>query len=297
MNKLRLTAILLFCLFSVTLVNARDYETYTYFQNDSLSLDLDLFLPDNPSQGDVPLVIYVHGGGFSTGERSSDHNLAKHLVKNNIACASITYTLYMKDKSFGCDGILSEKIKAIRIAASQLWHATDYLIQKSEQHHLDTSRIFIAGSSAGAETVLHAACWNRSSMQLYGQALPGEFEYAGVIAGAGAIMDLNLITAENKLPMMFFHGDEDPLVPYATASHHYCPAHSSGWLMLFGSYSIAEHLRKLNGTYSLTTFRGGDHSYAGAFIHQNQQPVVEFINRVLSGEQFREHHLIETDKE
>jgi dienelactone hydrolase len=297
MNKLLLTAILLFCLFPVTLVNAQDYETYTYFQNDSLSLDLDLFLPDNPSQGDVPLVIYVHGGGFSTGERSSGHNLAKHLVKNNIACASITYTLYMKDKSFGCDGILSEKIKAIRIAASQLWQATDYLIQKREQYYLDTSRIFIAGTSAGAEAVLHAACWDRSSMQLYRQALPGEFEYAGVISGAGAIMDLNLITAENKLPMMFFHGDEDPLVPYATASHHYCPPHSSGWLMLFGSYSIAEHLRSLNGTYSLTTFRDGGHSYAGAFIHQNQQPVVEFINRVLSGEQFREHHLIETDKE
>lgn len=291
----RLTALLIFSLFSLTMVHAQDYETYTYFENDTLSLEMDLFLPDGSSQNDVPLVIYVHGGGFSTGERTNGHNLAKHLVENNIACASITYTLYMKDKSFGCDGILSEKVKAIRIAASQLWHATDYLIHKSEQHHLDTSRIFIAGSSAGAETVLHAAYLNRSSMQLYEQALPGEFDYAGVIAGAGAIMDLNLITEENKLPMMFFHGDEDPLVPYATASHHYCPPHSSGWLMLFGSYSIAQHLRELDGTYSLTTFQGGDHSYAGAFIHQNQQPVVEFINRVLSGERFREHVKISSD--
>jgi len=295
MNKLRLTAILIFCIFQMTLVNAQDYETYTYFQNDSLTLDLDLFLPDNPRQEDVPVVVYVHGGGFSTGERNSGHNLAKHLVENNIACASISYTLYMKDKSFGCDGILSEKVKAIRIAASQLWHATHYLIQKREQHYLDTSRIFIAGSSAGAETVLHAAYWNRSSMQLYEEVLPQKFGYAGVIAGAGAIMDLNLITEENKLPMMFFHGDEDPLVPYATASHHYCPPHASGWLMLFGSYSIAEHLRELNGTYSLTTFQGGGHSYAGAFIHQNQQPLVEFINRVLSVEQFREHVEIGSD--
>ena len=294
MKKYTLTLLLLAGLFSMTTVDAQDYETHTYFEKDSISMELDLFLPDNPSQDDVPLVIYVHGGGFSTGDRTSGHSLARDLVENNIACASITYTLYMKDKSFGCDGILSEKVKAIRIAASQLWHATDYLLQKKEQIHIDPSKIFIAGSSAGAETVLHAAYWDRSSMQLYRQALPAKFKYAGVIAGAGAIMDLNLITEENKLPMMFFHGDEDPLVPYATASHHYCPPQSSGWLMLFGSFSIAEHLRELNGTYRLTTFQGGDHSYAGAFIHQNQQPVVEFIKRVLVGEQFREHHLINT---
>jgi dienelactone hydrolase len=296
MKKYQLTVPLLFFFLSLSLVHSQNYETYTYLENDSLTLELDLFLPGNPSQEDVPLVIYVHGGGFSTGERSSGHSLAKHLVDNNIACASITYTLYMKDKSFGCDGILPEKVKAIRIAASQLWHATDYMIQKSEQHHLDTSRIFIAGSSAGAETVLHAAYWDRSSMQLYGRGLPNEFEYSGVIAGAGAIMDLNLITKKNKIPMMFFHGDEDPLVPYATASHHYCPPQSSGWLMLFGSHSIAEHMKQLNGSYSLITFRGGDHSYAGAFIHQNQQPVVDFITRVLAGEKFREHRLIDVKR-
>ena len=296
MTKYRLTALLIFCFLSLSMIHAQNYETYTYLENDSLTLELDLFLPENLSQDGVPLVIYVHGGGFSTGNRTSGHNLAKHLVENNIACASITYTLYMKDKSFGCDGILSEKVKAIRIAASQLWHATDFLIKKSQQHHLDTSRIFIAGSSAGAETVLHAAYWDRSSMQLYGRVLPKEFEYSGVIAGAGAIMDLNLITKENKLPMMFFHGNEDPLVPYATASHHYCPPHSSGWLMLFGSYSIAEHLREINGTYSLTTFQGGNHSYAGAFIYQNQQPVVDFITRVLAGEKFREHRLIDVKR-
>lgn len=239
------------------------------------------------------LVIYVHGGGFKNGERQAGHQLASYLVGQNIACASITYTLYMKDKSFSCDGILSEKIKAIQIAASQLWNSTAYLIDQSDQINIDINQIFIAGSSAGAETVLHAAHWNRDQMQLFDNGLSAKFKYAGIISGAGAIMDLNLITKENKLPTMLFHGDADPLVPYATAAHHYCPPNSSGWLMLFGSHSIAKHLEMLVGTCQLTTFEGGKHSFAGAYFYQNQQPVADFINEVLSGEKFIEFRSVE----
>jgi len=283
------------CLFLTVTVNAQDFQTHTYFTNDSISLDLDLFLPGKNSSEKTPLVIYVHGGGFKNGYRNGGHKLAKHLIGQNIACASITYTLYMKDESFSCDGILSEKVKAIQIAASQLWSATAYLIRQAGKNNIDTTQIFIAGSSAGAETVLHAAHWKRKQMQLFEHKLPNEFQYAGIISGAGAIMDLNLITHENAIPTMLFHGDADPLVPYATAAHHYCPPNSPGWLMLFGSFSIAQHLQKLNGTCQLTTFEGGKHSYAGAFFHQNQQPIVDFIGKVLSGKRFIEFQSVKEE--
>ena len=160
---------------------AQHYQTLTYFKNDGIQLELDLFLPDNNSSTKTPLVIYVHGGGFKSGDRSGGHALAKYLNQENIACATISYTLYMKDKSFSCDGILSEKIKAIQIAASQLWHATAYLIDQSNVINIDTKKIFIAGSSAGAETALHAAFWNREQMQLFDKRLHGEFTFAGII--------------------------------------------------------------------------------------------------------------------
>ncbi|MFH0758650.1 MAG: alpha/beta hydrolase [Bacteroidota bacterium] len=269
-----------------TLVQGQDFQTCTYFENDTISLDLDLFLPDLGPVQNTPLVIYVHGGGFSQGDKGGGHELAKYLAGQGIACASITYTLYMKGKSFGCDGILSEKIRAIQIAASQLWHATSFLTGQSDRLHIDTTRIFIAGSSAGAETVLHAAYWDRDRMQLFGRALSPGFRYAGVISGAGAIMDLNLINPGNMVPTMLFHGDADPLVPYDVASHHYCPPDAPGWLMLFGSHAIARHLQDLGGSCQLITFPGGNHSYAGAFFYQDQQPVGDFIKRVLSGEKF-----------
>ena len=278
-------------------VPAQIFQSYTYFANDSISLDLDICLPDERTEGGSPLVIYVHGGGFSNGERGGGHKLAQYLVQQGIACASISYTLYMKDKSFGCNGVLSEKVKAIQIAASQLWLATAYLNKYDDQFNIDTARVFIAGSSAGAETVLHAAHWDRGMMQMFEHSLSPAFRYAGVISGAGAIMDLNLISAENMIPTMLFHGDADQLVPYGVAAHHYCPPDSPGWLMLFGSRAIAQHLQELEGTCQLTSFVGGDHSFAGAYFYQDQQPVADFVNKVMSGESFMLYQSIEAESE
>ncbi len=275
----------------------QDFHNYTYFNNDSITVDLDIRLPEVPPEGGSPLVIYVHGGGFSNGDRDGGHKLAQYLAGHGIACASITYTLYMEGKSFGCDGVLSEKVRAIQIAASQLWLATAYLNKYSDQFNIDTARVFIAGSSAGAETVLHAAHWDREMMQIFEHNLSPTFRYAGVISGAGAIMDLNLISTENMIPTMLFHGDADQLVPYGVAAHHYCPPDSPGWLMLFGSQAIAQHLQELEGTCQLTSFVGGDHSFAGAYFYQEQQPVVDFINKVLSGESFNLYQSIEAENE
>lgn len=289
----RLYALILSVLFVAPLFS-QEFQTFTYFSNDSTELKLDLLAPDNVTSK-TPLVIYVHGGGFSAGNRGGGHKLARYLVAHNIACASITYTLYMKGKSFSCDGITSEKVKAIQIAANQTWQATAFFIKNSEQFNIEPSQIYLAGSSAGAETILHAAYWDKDQMQLYENKLSPEFQYAGLIAGAGAIMDLNLITKENRIPTMMFHGDSDPTVPYGTAAHHYCPHNVSGWLMLFGSHSIAKHLEALGGTCRLDTFVGGTHSFAGAYFYQNQLPVVDFINRVVAGEKFIHYKKIDAE--
>ena len=286
--NMKISLLLLAVVWLTTLIQAQDPFTFTYFTNDTISLELDLFVPEKETDELTPLLIYVHGGGFSQGDRYAGYELARYLNSRNIACATISYTLYMKDKSFGCDGILSEKIKAIQIAASELWHATDFVIKHYDHFQIDTSQIFISGSSAGAETVLHAAHWDRQQMQFFDSVLFPSFKYAGVIAGAGAIMDLNLITSESMIPTMLFHGDADPLVPYGVASHHYCPPDASGWLMLFGSHAIAKHLMDLGGTCQLTTFREGDHSYAGAYFDQDQKPVADFIKRILAGETFNQ---------
>jgi hypothetical protein len=202
----------------------------------------------------------------------------------------------MKGKSFGCDGITSEKIKAMQFGANDLWLATSFFIKNKDKFNIDISKIFIAGSSAGAETALHAAFWDFNTMNLYNTTLPSDFKYAGLIGGSGAIMDVNLITNKKKIPMMLFHGNADKIVPYATGSHRDCKTNATGWLIFFGSYSIYNHLLALNNTTRLYTFCGGGHEYSGELFYKNSKPVVEFLNDIMAGNKFQEHTIVVTGK-
>lgn len=285
-----------FLLLLTQFLQAQKMQTVTYFQNDTLKLELDLFIPDQKPAAKTPLVLYVHGGGFSGGERKSGHTFCKFLAKNGFAAATITYTLYMKNKKFSCDGLLPEKVKAIRFGANDLWLATSYFLANNEKYNIDPSKIFISGSSAGAETALHAAYWDQSLMKMYDTVLPENFKYAGLISGAGAIMDLNLINDKNLLPMFFFHGNGDNTVPYGTAAHHYCKTDATGWLMLFGSYSIYNYAIEKNGTAELYTFCGGAHEYSGTLFEKDQNHILDFINNVLAGNKVQSHTIVSTGK-
>jgi len=295
MKKQNLFLILISFL-SLQFASAQKMQTITYFQNDTLKLELDLFLPEKASSAKLPLLLYVHGGGFSGGERTHGHNICKYLAQNGYATATITYTLYMKGKKFSCDGQLPEKIKAFQFGANDLWLATSFFIKNSTKYNIDISKIFIAGSSAGAETTLHAAFWDFNTMNLYKNTLPEGFKYAGMISGSGAIMDLNLITEKNLIPIMLFHGNSDVTVPYGTAAHHYCKTDATGWLMLFGSYSIYNHIKELNGSTALYTFCGGGHEYSGTLFEKDQQYILNFLNDVIAGKKFQNHVIIPTGK-
>lgn len=293
--KKHLTFLLAFILF--TSAYAQEFKTVTYFANDTLALEMDIFIPKNKSKEKLPLVVHVHGGGFAVGERKWDHAFTKQAAAQGFVAANISYTLYMKGKSFSCDGILPEKIKAIQIAANQMQQAVVYFIKNQDNYNIDTKKIFISGSSAGAEAVLHAAFWDKKMMKMYPEQLPADFKYAGIISGAGAIMDINLITPKNLIPTMLFHGSCDVTVPYGTAAHHYCEPGTPGWLMLFGSYSIFNHITGLKGNVKLVTFCGGGHEYSAELFTKDYQPSIDFMKAVLKGEKQQSHTIVATGKE
>ncbi|RWW99682.1 alpha/beta hydrolase [Flavobacterium cerinum] len=287
---------LLLALISFSTTQAQDFKTLTYFINDTIELQLDLFLPKTKSKEKLPLIIHVHGGGFAIGTREWGHHISEYAATKDYAAASISYSLYMKDKNFSCDGSLPEKIKAIQIAANQLQQAVIFFNKNKDVFNIDTTKIFLSGSSAGAEAVLHAAFWDDKMMKIYRDRLPDGFKYAGVISGAGAIMDLNLINKNNLVPVLLFHGSADTTVPYATAAHHSCPPNSSGWLMLFGSYSIYNHIIALNGSTKLITYCGGAHEYSDKVFSKTPQMVIDFTNSVLNKEKQQSHTIIATGK-
>ena len=47
-------------------------ETFTYATKDGESLKLDIYLPEGDSEVERATLIYVHGGGFSSGTRDTE---------------------------------------------------------------------------------------------------------------------------------------------------------------------------------------------------------------------------------
>lgn len=280
-------------LFSLTALSQEyNFTTFTYLAEDSVVLELDYFQPDTVEEY-APLVIFLHGGGFSGGERSHGHTFCQALADSGIHAATISYTLYMKGKSFSCDGILSEKIRAIQLAAYQAHLATNWFLDKAGLFGIDPGKIFLAGSSAGAEAVLQAVYWNDNTENFYPDTLSPDFSYAGVISGAGAILDINMIDEKNMIPTLCYHGTCDPLVPYHIAPHHYCSQIATGYMMMFGGLAIHERLTALNGSSHLVSYCGEGHEHSGTPFHGNEiLTVTEFIRRSVRGDLFHIHRIV-----
>jgi len=260
-------------------------ETYTYATKDGENLDLDIYLPNYDSDFERATIIYVHGGGFQTGKRNSDdiQKFCKQLASYGYVVASISYRLTRKDKpgGFGCDCPAVDKLTTFQAAVEDLQDATFFLIENREQFGINPQKIILSGSSAGAETVLNTAyqppyCYGLDS---------GPVSFAGVISMAGAIPDTTVIYDESAIPSMFFHGTDDNLVPYATAPHHYCDKDSPGYLMLNGSYTIAQKLEKLGVPYWLHTTCGAAHEMANKPMTEYFDEIIEFCYKfVIIGE-------------
>jgi len=270
----------------------RRSETYAIKGEDTLKIDL--YLPQNDSLEYRPTLLYVHGGGFAGGRHDDSLSIkfAYELAQRGFVVASMSYRLTMKGKSFSCDQARANKINTFQLVVEDIRSATNYLLDRKKELGVNAGKLVIAGSSAGAEAVLHAAYWPEDQLLESAPSLPRNFRYAGVISFAGAIVDLSGITAETAIPSAFFHGTCDPLVPYATAPHHYCAEGEPGYMTLYGSYTLAEHLRTLGRSYLLLSHCGGGHGWASYPMRDQVALITAFLKeQVIEGQHQQLHYI------
>lgn len=263
----------------------KQVQKQTFIYTDTLKLDF--YDIKNDPLDKRPLLIVVHGGGFSVGKRdnSTEVNFSRTMAKMGYAVASLSYRLTRRGKAtgFGCDCPTQEKIKTIRMSGEDILAALHFIKNKNDQFRVDFDRVVLIGSSAGAEAVVNLAYMRGSD--LYRDLNYGDLEFAGVISFAGALLELDNLKAKNAIPGMFFHGIKDQLVPYDAAPHHYCPKDAPGYLKLYGSKAIADKLRELDISYNLGTDPEGTHQWAGIPFSRTDT-IASFINDVIIEGQF-----------
>lgn len=243
---------------------------YTIIKKDSLKLDF--YKPINASEL-TPLLIYVHGGSFSGGQRDDQNSVqfANEIAQRGYAVASISYRLIMKKLGFDCNTKTKEKIKALNTASEDISYAIKYFIENETTFNINPEKIVLSGTSSGAEAVLNLAYVYKNRI------LPKKFELAGLISMAGALTTLEHINIESAIPTQLFHGTNDNKVPYHIAAHHYCNENDDGYLILYGSKAIANRLKGLGKTYYLFSINGGTHSWSGMPMHLCVSEVVDFL--------------------
>jgi acetyl esterase/lipase len=106
---------------------------------------LDLFVPQRAAGcGPVPVVAFVHGGGFRRGDKARRvDDLVRVATDEGWALASVNYRL-VGDRRSGPDGA------AYPLAEQDVAAAVGYLVDEADELGLDPERVALAGHSAGA---------------------------------------------------------------------------------------------------------------------------------------------------
>lgn len=286
---MRILSILSFFIFSISVSHAQEMyvgqvyaniEKSVHTYSDTLRLDF-YTAKDSKASTERPLILLVHGGGFAGGTRDNpeEAKFSQTMATKGYAVASISYDLTRAGKrnGFGCNCPATQKIETFKANSKNILQAIEYLKNGSD-FNFDTSKIVLAGSSAGAEGILNTA---------YMEAYPGyedlslkNYDFAAVVSLAGAILNADYIREGNAVPAFLVHGKIDQMVPYGSDPHHFCQLTDVGFLPMDGSKTIADRLKTLDASHYLMTAPQGNHDWAG-LGYKYVDKIAEFINSVV----------------
>ena len=160
-----------------------------------LDLRIDIYEPAGDPTGSRPAMLWMHGGYFSSGDKSSMAPFAEAMARRGYVSASVQYRL----NSDPGIGVRAEH------AYLDLRAAVEWLAAHADEYGVDPGAIATGGYSAGAVTALNLA---------YGPDRAAG-DSAGVVAAVSLAGVQTTGTVEpGEAPALFFHAPNDTTVPY-----------------------------------------------------------------------------------
>ncbi|MFI5142119.1 MAG: T9SS type A sorting domain-containing protein [Bacteroidia bacterium] len=216
--------------YSVTTTTAITYGSNLDYTGAATTLTLDFYEPTGDLSTARPLIIWAHGGSF-IGGTSADADvtsLSQHFAKKGYVCASINYRIGVS--SFDSVGLNQAVVRAVQDLKAAIRFFYKDKKTGTNTYKIDTTNIFIGGSSAGSITVLHTEYLNKAckiypyvdSTTLAGLGgLDGASGNAGYSTKVKGVIDLcgglgiyGWLEAGNT-PLCSMHGTADATVPYS----------------------------------------------------------------------------------
>lgn len=238
--------------------------TYVYEKRDTCDLFLDIYYPAKGSPQKIdgvqkPTIVFMFGGGFVAGTRDdqSYNSWFRMLTENGYRVISIDYRLGLKGSSKVGIAQVNVLDKAIHMAVEDLFSATNFIIDNAESLGVDPKNIIISGSSAGAISVMQAE-YELANKTSWASVLPQDFNYAGVMSFAGAILSRKgkVKYAKEPCPTLMMHGTADKVVPYKQIAVLN--------LGFFGGGKLVERFKKFGYDYNMYHYMDYGHEIASA---------------------------------
>ncbi len=99
----------------------------------------DLYVPKDSSKANYGLVVYLHAGGFTTGDKSGDSEMLKWLCSKGYVACGINYTL--RDNNHPEASVLSQ--------SNEIKEAIPVIIEEAKKKGYNIDKMAMAGGSAG----------------------------------------------------------------------------------------------------------------------------------------------------
>jgi acetyl esterase/lipase len=205
---------------------------------DTVTLRLDMYEPQGDTVTARPAIVWVHGGSFRFGNKTSPEIVeqANYFARKGYATVSISYRL----DSVGCTGgDIVRCVTAIHHAREDAQTAVRFLRANADTYDIDTDRIAIGGTSAGAITALNVG---------YSPENPGPGDHQGHSSAVRAVQSLSgAMIASGPIdagdaPALLFHGTEDNLVPYSSAQQTVADAEAVDLLAVLRTWEGEGHV-------------------------------------------------------
>lgn len=183
------------------------------------NLRLDLYQPAGDTLAARPAIVWIHGGGFVGGNRGQMAGLATAYARRGYVTASIDYRV---DSGSRCqavqDGVTTDPRQVARCTAvieaaqEDALDAIRWLRDHAATYRIDTTRVAVGGSSAGAVTAINVA---QNVNPTHGP-VRGRIKVGAALAASGCNYDQSSIDA-NDAPISMLHAGRDGAVPYECA--------------------------------------------------------------------------------
>lgn len=221
------------------------YTDLAYGEQDAHKFDL--YVPSDSTKGTYGLVVYLHAGGFTTGDKADDKEMLQWLCSKGYVAAGINYTL--RDDAHPEASVYSQ--------SEEIKSSIPFVVKEAGKLGYNVDRMAISGGSAGGclallyayrdadtspvpvkmvfeavgPTSFYAEDWSVYGLDQSPEAAAGLFgimagkeitpemlstaEYDEVIKDISAFMWVN----ENTVPTVCAYGVYDKVCPFDSSRH------------------------------------------------------------------------------